>query len=139
MTFPEQLEFTNKNNRFMRHCGIRILTLEERLCQAALDADTYCKNTGETIHGGLLYTMADCAVSAYARALGGDPVTLNGALHYLSNVTGGTILADAVPVKTGKTILLFHVTVHSGEKVLADGTFSCYRKPTVSHAPGSSL
>jgi uncharacterized protein (TIGR00369 family) len=128
MTFQEQLEFTNQTNQFMRHCGIRLAVLEEGRSVAVLDAANHCKNTGDTIHGGLLYTMADCAVSAYARALGGRPVTLSGEFHYLSNATGGTIQAEAVPVKVGKTILLFRVTLRAGEKLLAEGSFSCYRK-----------
>ena len=93
MIFSQQMEFTNRENRFMNHCGIRITKLEPECCEAQLSVADYCKNTGETIHGGLLYTMADCVVSAFARALGDRPVTLSGDFHYLSNVTEGTLTA----------------------------------------------
>ena len=128
MTLLEQMEFTNQENRFMRHCGIRITALEEGVCRAELQVSEYCKNTGETIHGGLLYTMADCVVSAYSRALGGKCVTLDGTFRYLQNVTEGTIIAEARPVKLGRTILVFRVQVKAGEKLLCEGSFSCYRK-----------
>lgn len=128
MTFQEQLTFTNRENSFMRHCGISITHLEEGLCRAELSVEDYCKNTGETVHGGLLYTMADCAVSAYARALGGSPVTLSGEFHYLSNVTSGTIRAEATPIRLGGTVRLFQVQVLSQDTLLAQGTFTCYGK-----------
>lgn len=125
MTFLEQMEFTNRTNRFMNHCGIRITHLEREGCRAELDVAEYCKNTGDMVQGGLLYTMADCAASAYARAVREGPVTLSGDFHYLSNVSAGTIVAEAVPVRLGKTVLVFRVTVRGGEKLLAEGTVSC--------------
>lgn len=126
MTFPQQLEFTNCENRFMNHCGIRITKLEPECCEAQLTVADYCKNTGDTVHGGLLYTMADCVVSAFARALGERPVTLSGDFHYLSNVTQGVLTARAVPIHSGKTIKTFQVTITSGETLLSTGTFSCF-------------
>lgn len=126
MTFSQQLEFTNCENRFMNHCGIRITKLEPDCCEAQLTVVDYCKNTGDTVHGGLLYTMADCVVSAFARALGERPVTLSGNFHYLSNVTQGVLTAHAVPIHSGKTIKTFQVTITSGETLLSVGTFSCF-------------
>lgn len=128
MTFSEQLDFTNRTNRFMNHCGIRVTELWEGLCRAELTVAEYCKNTGDTIHGGLLYTMADCVVSAYGRAVYGACVTLSGEFHYLSNVSGGTLTAEARPVKQGGTILVLQAEVRAGEKLLAQGTFTCYRR-----------
>ena len=128
MTFSEQLEFTNRTNRFMNHCGIRMTELREGLCRAELTVEDFCKNTGETIHGGLLYTMADCAVSAYGRAVYGACVTLSGEFHYLSNVTGGVLMAEVRPVKQGGTVLVMRAEVRAGDKLLADGTFTCYRR-----------
>lgn len=126
MTFSQQLEFTNCENRFMNHCGIRITKLEPDCCEAQLTVADYCKNTGDTVHGGLLYTMADCVVSAFARALGERPVTLSSDFHYLSNVTQGVLTARAVPIHSGKTIKTFQVTITSGKTLLSTGTFSCF-------------
>ena len=128
MGFSEQLTFTNERNAFMRHCGIRLTRLEPGMCRAELDAAEYCKNTGDTIHGGLLYTMADCAVSAYARAVGGRPVTLSGDFHYLANVTEGRIAAEARLSHLGRTIQVYSVQVKCGGKLLAEGTFTCFRR-----------
>lgn len=128
MTFSQQLAFTNESNRFMRHCGISIVYLEKDCCRAALKVEDYCKNTGTTVHGGLIYTMADCVVSAYARAVGVSPVTLSGNLQYLSNVTGGTLTAQATPVQMGGRIMVFDVEISGEGRLLARGTFTCYDK-----------
>lgn len=128
MDFDGQLEFTNRENRFMLHCGIRITELCRERCCAELDVGEYCRNTGGTVHGGLLYTMADCAVSAYARATGGAPVTLGADFHYIANVADGRIAAEAEPVQLGGRIELFRVRVFCGEETLAEGSFTCYRR-----------
>lgn len=114
MTFSQQMEFTNRENRFMNHCGIRITRLEPECCEAQLSVADYCKNTGDTI------------VSAFARALGDRPVTLSGDFHYLSNITEGILTALATPIHSGRTIKSFQVTISAGEKLLATGTFSCF-------------
>ena len=55
-------------------------------------------------------------------------MTLSGEFHYLSNVSGGTLTAEARPVKQGGTILVLQAEVRAGEKLLAQGTFTCYRR-----------
>ena len=112
----------------MRHCGIEITALREDLCRAELNTVDFCRNTGDTIHGGLLYTMADCAVSAYGRAVYGACVTLNGTFHYLQNVTGGTLRAEACPIQQGGSVLVMRVEVRSEDVLLAEGTFTVYRR-----------
>ena len=128
MTFKEQMDFTNHSNQFMRHFGIRITCLEEGCCRAELNVADYCRNTGTAVQGGLLYTMGDCAASAYARVVAEKPVTLNGNFHYLSNVTSGVIVAEAVPVRLGRTVLVFRVQVTAGDKLLAEGSFTCFAR-----------
>lgn len=128
MSFSEQLTFTNENNAFLRHCGIEITCLEPGLCRAELEVEDYCRNTGETVHGGLLYTMADGVASAYARAVGGASVTLGADFHYLANVTSGRIVAEARPSHAGKTVQVFRVELKSDGKLLAEGTFTCLRR-----------
>ena len=127
MTFQEQMDFTNQQNRFMNHCGIRITALEEGCCRGELSVAEYCKNTRDTVHGGLLYTMADCVVSAYSRAVAGSAVTLDGTFHYLGNITGGTISAEATPIQLGHTVMVFRVNVMGEGRLLAEGIFTCYR------------
>lgn len=128
MDFLEQMEFTNRENRFMRHCGIHITYLERDGCRAELDVAEYCKNTGEMIHGGLLYTMADCAATAYARAVVQSPVTLSADFHYLSNVAEGTVTAEVEPVRIGGRVQVFRAKVRCGEAALAEGTFTCLNR-----------
>lgn len=84
MIFSQQMDFTNETNQFMRHCGIRITTLEPQRCQAQLSVEHYCKNTGDTVHGGLLYTMADWRSYRLRPGHCNRPVTLSGVFHYLS-------------------------------------------------------
>lgn len=126
MTFSQQMEFTNRENRFMNHCGIRITKLEPECCEAQLSVADYCKNTGETHHGGLLYTMADCVVSAFARALGRPPRDPQRRFSLPFQCNRGHPHRPSHAHHSGRTIKTFQVTISAGEKLLATGTFSCF-------------
>ena len=58
--------------------------------------------------------------------MGDRPESLSGDVHYLSNVTEGTLTALATPTHSSRTIKTFQVTISAGEKLLATGTFSCF-------------
>ena len=126
MNCEEQLIFTNKTNAFMKYCGIRITELSESHCRAELEIRDELKNTGDTVHGGLLFTLADCTVSALSRLIYGSAVTLDSDFHFLSNTSEGKLVSEAFAEHVGKNVSRFQVKILSEDKILASGCFTCY-------------
>lgn len=123
-----QLEFTNAANKFMRFNRIRVerLSAREAVLTAPVTEDSL--NTGTTVHGGLFLTMADCAVSALARCDGRSYVTTDCNMHFIRNVTRGTLTARAEPISRGRRVFLARVRVFGGDGtlLLTEGTASCF-------------
>lgn len=69
------------------------------------------------VHGGLLYSMADCLAGIVARADGRDYVTQSSHINFLRNVRRGIIHANAKVVKRGRliTVIRVEVTDQDGE------------------------
>ncbi|MCD8190037.1 MAG: PaaI family thioesterase [Clostridiales bacterium] len=120
-----------QQNQFMRLCGIQVLEDPEGRCYAQAQVTSQIHNPYGIVHGGLLYTMADIVTGATARQHGRRPVTLDSNMHYLRNVTSGTLIARAEMVRAGGSIAVLRARVCCGETLLAEGTFTYfYRRET---------
>ena len=89
--------------------------LDENHCLCHVELSHEQTNPNGLAHGGLLFTMADAAASALARADGRNYSTLDANIHYLRNVKGGTIYAEASVIRRGRTSVLIEVSIRSGE------------------------
>ncbi|MBR5420128.1 MAG: PaaI family thioesterase [Lachnospiraceae bacterium] len=110
-------------NPFMEYNGIEIVSESEERTVLKAQLNENSLNPYGMIHGGLMYTMIDCAAGITARADGQLYVTQNTYVNYLSNVKGEKeIFAEAKPVRRGSTVVVLHVTVSTADgKLLADG------------------
>ena len=70
-----------KANRFAVHNGIVIRQLEMGKAEAVLEMGPNCLNPYGRLHGGALYSLADCAGGTACRTDGRHYVTLDGSLH----------------------------------------------------------
>ena len=128
MDHRQQLDFTNQNNPFLAHCGIRAVELTDERAILTAQIHPELLNTSGTVHGGLMYTMADGAVSMLARADGSRYVTLDGSFQYLRNLSGpGELVANAQIVRRGQhiSVIRVEITETTRQKLLAIGTFTC--------------
>jgi acyl-CoA thioesterase len=82
--------------------------------------DDYSKNYMGSMHGGLLYTMADVAAGASIIYCGKQAVTLNASTDYIKPACTGLIIAEGRVISKGKTICRCEVHVHD-----EDGTLYC--------------
>ncbi len=77
-----------------------------------------------TLHGGLIFTMADCAAGLAARTDGRNYVTQSSHMNFVKNVSEGTIYADSEVISRGKKMSLVHVRVTDDKgTMIADGMF----------------
>ena len=128
MTHSEQMEFTNHHNPFLQHCGITAQELDEQHALLTAPFTPQCTNTVGTVHGGMLYTLADCCSGLTARTDGRKYVTQNGSLNYLSNVAQGHLEAESRVIRRGRTVCVLDIAVRCPEenKLLAEGIFTMY-------------
>lgn len=124
----EAIRWTNEKNLFMSYNGIRVAAMENDWSQVVLDVTENSKNVWGMVHGGVYYTMADCAAGAAARSLGGSYVTLSGNLNFLKGANAGRITAEAHVVHRGRTTCVYRVELKDDAgSLLAEGNFTMFR------------
>ena len=64
-----------KSNPFMDFCGIEAVRAEHDDCEVKMTITATDKNTHGFVHGGLLFTLADCVAGLTARSDGRNYVT----------------------------------------------------------------
>lgn len=104
-----------ENNPFMQWNHIEVDELDEDHCLCHVELRHEQTNPNGLAHGGLLFTMADVAASALARADGRNYSTLDANIHYMRNVKAGVIAAEASVIRRGRTSVLIEVSIRSGE------------------------
>ena len=114
-TYVEQMERVNQTNPFMLHNRIRAVT-EDSL------------NAMQTVHGGLMFVMAEVAAGLVTRNDGRKYVTLDSSFRFLRGSSAKNIQGLAKITKRGKTVCFTKAEVVETDtgKLLAEGEFTFY-------------
>lgn len=113
-------------NNFMDRNGISVIEVsEERAVLKSEIIDDFLNPYGY-VHGGLLFTLADCAAGMLARTDGRKYVTQTANVNFIANVKDGTIIAKASFVSRKKRVSVVHVEIYWVDTLLADFTFNMY-------------
>lgn len=114
-----------KSNRYMSHNHIRIDKVESDHCIVKVELREESKNLYGFVHGGLMYSMADCVAGLTARTDGRAYVTQSSHMNFLRNTKQGTIYAEGRVVKRGRTVTIIHINVYDDEdRQLIDGVIN---------------
>ena len=115
-------------NAFIQICGIQILEREKDRVVREAAARKAVLNPMGMVHGGLLYTLADCCSGITARTDGRIYVTQSGNIHYFSNVSDGKVCAEGSVLHRGRTVCTTEVNIYSSEEkqLLAKATFAMF-------------
>jgi acyl-CoA thioesterase len=118
-------------NPFMEENGIEIVAESTERTVLRVVPQKMHKNPYNMIHGGLLFTMIDCAAGITARADGNIYVTQNAYVNFLTNTDQEEeILAETDVIRRGATIVAVHVVVRTAAgKQLADAVVDMFRIP----------
>lgn len=107
------------------HMEVTKISLEESEMRLVVNPDSL--NLMGMVHGGLLYSMADTITGVTARADGRLYVTQNATVHFLRNVSSGTVIARGIMIKRGRrTVLLRGIVESEDGTLLADVTISMF-------------
>ena len=119
-TYVEQMERVNQTNPFMLHNRIRAEV------RAEITEDSL--NAMQTVHGGLMFVMAEIAAGLVTRNDGRKYVTLDSSFRFLRGSSAKNIQGLAKITKRGKTVCFTKAEVVETDtgKLLAEGEFTFY-------------
>ena len=81
-TYVEQMERVNQTNPFMLHNRIRAVALSEDRAEVRAEITEDSLNAMQTVHGGLMFVMAEVAAGLVTRNDGRKYVTLDSSFRF---------------------------------------------------------
>ena len=101
----------NKNfldGTFDPFIGHEIIEIKENYVKSSLEVKDFHKQPMGLVHGGVIDTMAEAAISYAAYfTQSGTWVGVNNNTDFIKGITEGTIICEATPIKLGKRCLLY--------------------------------
>lgn len=129
MDFEKIVEYRNKRNRFARRLGITVESISPGSARVVKTIEEDDLNPLGRAHGGVYFTMADSAAGSAMVAKGYAAVTVNASYNFFRSAAAGDVVtAEAVEVKSGKTICVYDVRVtDQNGTLLGTGTFTFFQ------------
>lgn len=106
---------------FASGLGARLLDVEVGRARVELLAqERHCNDLG-AVHGGVLFSLADVALSVASNARDGEvAVAITGSIHYLRpGRVGDRLVAEAVEQHRGGRLGSYEIAIRSGEETIA--------------------
>ena len=110
MNIEQYNEQIGKHNLFFRLLGGRLTFMEDGHAEAEMPTGRDHANPNNTVHGGVLMTLADVTSGAAARSTGHGCTTLECKMNFLR------------PAKVGTTLFSVAETLHMGRRT---GVYDC--------------
>jgi acyl-CoA thioesterase len=96
--------------------GIELVEVTEGSIVLAMDTTAAMTNFHGGMHGGALFSLADCAFSLYSNSYGAPAVAIDTHMVFSATIRPGERLrAVAEEVHRGRTLATYRVLVHRGD------------------------
>ncbi len=118
LNFEKYKAYFNEHDMFSINSGMKLVELREEYAKVELTISENSLNFMGSIHGGLLYTMADVAAGAAMAFCGKQVVTLNASTEYIKPAISGKVIAEGKVIAHGKTIGRCEVEVQGEDGTL---------------------
>jgi acyl-CoA thioesterase len=94
-----------------RETGIELVDVSPGRARVRMRIEERHRNSHGTVHGGVLFTLADAAFALASNSHGIPAAAINATIAYVKSATQGTLFADAEEFSLGARIATYTVTV----------------------------
>lgn len=135
MDFQKLLDFRNGAPGFTKEMGMKVAEVSEGYARVEMEINSRCINPIGSVHGGVIFAIADTAGGVAATSRGSFVTTVSGNISYLNAAMQGRarrLVATTRELKAGKMIFVYDVTVTDQDgTVIAETQMTYYnlRKP----------
>ncbi len=119
------------SDSFSRELGIRLVSSSPGCATLELDITPRHLNGHNTVHGGVIFSLADAAFGVASNNGGVDAVAINTSMTYMKAATGGILRAVATEFSKNHKLGSYSVEVfdQDNEKIALFQGLSYRRKP----------
>ncbi|KKB43031.1 PaaI family thioesterase [Bacillus thermotolerans] len=128
-THYDQIMETMQKEPYANHLGIRLTGLGKGTASAELVIEDYMLNAHGTVHGAVMFALADYVFAAASNSYGKVSVGLSTNMNFMAPGLKGSILtATATEAKKTRRIAWYRIAVESEGNLLATMEATVYRK-----------
>jgi acyl-CoA thioesterase len=114
---------------YAQFLGIKLLEMGEGTATAQLEIQDHMLNSHGTVHGAVIFAIADYVFAAACNSYGKTSVGLNTTVNFMAaGMKGSIIKATAVEEKKNHRTSWYKITVESNGELLASMEALAYRK-----------
>ena len=125
----EVMENFIDQDRYAQYLGVEICQWGEGTAKAKLELNKNHLNSVNTVHGGVIFSLADSAFSVASNSHGTVAVAIQVCISYFKAVSGGTLYAEAREVSRNPKLATYLIEVtDDGGSLLGLFQGTVYRK-----------
>ncbi|WP_260358594.1 PaaI family thioesterase [Peribacillus frigoritolerans] len=125
----EQIHEQVKNDPYAKSLGIQLTKFEAGFAEATLEVQSTMVNAYGTVHGAVIYAVADHAFSAACNAYGKTSLGLSTTIQFIESAKpGDKIVARATEVKRNYRTGFYRIDVLHEQNLIATMEAVSYRK-----------
>lgn len=126
--FEKVLRYRRLEGTASDYMGIEITDVGPGWAKGRLEYRKYHVNPIGSVHGGVLFFLADSVGGTAASSRGSRVTTANGSIHYLNAAMNPEqLVAEAVELKAGKNLLTYDVYIRTEKgKLVAKATMEYF-------------
>lgn len=127
--YYEQIYEQVKNDPYAQSLGIQITKFEAGLAVAMMEVQNHMINAYGTVHGAVIYALADHAFSVACNAYGRTSLGISTTIQFMEPAnTGDKLVARATEIKRNYRTGFYRIEVFHEENLLATMEAMSYRK-----------
>ena len=128
MEFQKLIDFRNGCPGFTKEMGMAVTEVSDGYARVEMEMDERFANPIGSIHGGVIFALADTAGGVAATSKGSFVTTVTGDINYLNPaINVKKLIATTRELKAGKNVLVYDVTVtDEKERVIAESRMTYY-------------
>ncbi len=112
MDFEQLKKVRQARNAFCSSIGLEILMIAPGTSRSRLKVTKTHMNPVDSVHGGVMFTLADTTAGSAASSYGMQVTTLDSTIHFLRpGLNTAYLYAEASEIKHGKRVSVYNVSV----------------------------
>jgi len=125
----EQILQQVKNDPYAQSLGIQLTKFEAGFAEATLEVQNHMVNAFGTVHGAVIYALADYAFSVACNAYGKTSVGLSTTIQFIESAKPGEkMVARATEVKRNYRTGFYRIDIYHEQNLIATMDAVSYRK-----------
>jgi acyl-CoA thioesterase len=127
--YYDQIREQVKNDPYAQSLGIQLTQFEAGSTEAALEVQDHMVNAYGTVHGAIIYALADHAFSVACNAYGKTSLGLSTNIQFIASTKpGNKIIARATEIKRNYRTGFYRIDIYHEKNLIATMDAVSYRK-----------